>query len=388
MLTALALGWAVIYADRTCLYPLLVVIAAQLELTSTQVGVLTSTYFFFYVFMQIPAGLLGDRYGLKAVLAVMYGIAAAGLLGLGLLGGSYPGLLVCAAIHGLGAGAYYPTAYGTVLQAVAPEKRGGSAAIIGMGMAVGLMVGLAMSGPVYAWLGSYRAPFILLSLPTFLMIAWFWRALPNIRGAAAPTWADYKRVLCDRDLLLINAGTLLALYGFWVLMTWGPAFLKVERGFSLGQAGFYTGLIAFSAVPAGLVWGRLSDRWGRKRLAVLIVPVGALALFLILRAQEPLTIVLGLLLFGAFSNSAFTPITVAWTGDLVQARYPGMMGAAVGVYNCVIMLAAIAAPLVSGFIRDSTGSLTGAFLVGSLVMAAGAGAFLFAADPGDAARTS
>ncbi len=380
MLTALALGWAVVYADRTCLYPLLVVIAAQLELSSAQLGVLTSTYFFFYVCMQIPAGLLGDRYGLKVVLVALYGLAAFGLLGLGVLGSSYMGLLVCAAVHGLGAGAYYPTAYGTVLQAVAPEKRGASAAVIGAGMALGLMVGLAMSGPVYELLGSYRAPFIVLSLPTFLMLIWFWRVLPNIRGAASPAWADYKKVLCDRDLLLVNIGTLLALYGFWVLMTWGPAFLKVERGFSLGQAGFYTGLIAFSAVPAGLVWGRLSDRCGRKRLAMLIVPVGALALFFVSHAQEPLAIVLGLLLFGAFSNSAFTPITVAWTGDIVAARYPGMMGAAVGVYNCVIMLAAIAAPTVSGFIRDSTGSLAGAFLAGSLVMVAGAGAFLFAGD--------
>ena len=371
MLKALTLGWAIIYADRTCLYPLLVVIAANLELTSVQLGTLSSIYFLFYVFMQIPAGLLGDKYGLKTVLLGMYCIAAIGLLGLGILGTSYSLLIFFAALHGLGAGAYYPTAYGTVLQVVAPEQRGVSSAIIGVGMALGLMMGLTMSGPVYEALGSYRAPFIILSIPTLLMLIAFQRTLPNIRGTVPPGWKDYKQVLFDKDLLLINLGTLMALYGFWVLITWGPYFLKVERDFSLGQAGFYTGLTALSAVPAGLLWGKLSDRYGRKRLALLTLPVGAIALLWLSQAREPLSIVVGLLLFGAFSNSAFSPIMVAWTGDIVAARYPGMMGAAVGVYNSVIMLAAILAPTISGMIKDMTGSLSWALVVGSTVMAVG-----------------
>lgn len=65
MLWTLALGWAVIYADRTCLYPLLAVIAESLGISSVQAGALTSAYFFFYVAMQIPAGILGDRHGLS-----------------------------------------------------------------------------------------------------------------------------------------------------------------------------------------------------------------------------------------------------------------------------------------------------------------------------------
>ena len=371
MLKALTLGWAVIYADRTCMYPLLTVIAADLSLSSAQMGSLTSTYFLLYVLMQIPAGMLGDKYGLKAVLMAMYGVAGIGLLGFGLWGNTYNLLLVFAALHGLGAGAYYPAAYGTVLQVVAPEQRGVSSAVIGIGMALGLMVGLAMSGPVYEALASYHAPFILLSVPTFLMIAYFHRALPNIRGTASPVWADYKRVLLDKHLLLINGGTFLALYGFWVMITWGPTFLKAERDFSLGQAGFYTGLIAITAIPAGLMWGRLSDRYGRKRVAVITLPIGAAALFLLSQLHDPLMITFGLMLFGAFSNSAFTPVMAAWTGDIVSERYPGMMGAAVGVYNSIIMCAAIAAPTVSGIIRDFTGSLVWALVTGSAVMAAG-----------------
>lgn len=370
MLWALTLGWAVIYANRTSMYPLLAIIAENLGISSAQAGGITSVYFFFYVAMQIPAGILGDRYGLKSVLIVNYAIAGIGVLGLGLFGQNYATLLFFAALHGFGAGAYYPAAYGTVLSQVEASRRGYSSAIIGMGMALGLIAGLAISGPVYTWLGSYQAPFILMSLPTFAILLVFWRKLPECKGAAAASWEAYRRILSDTDLWRINIATFCALFGFWVAVSWGPTFLKTERGFSLGQAGLFTGLMAVTAVPAALAWGKLSDRFGRRKIALIVLPLAALSLYLF-SVAEGTAIIAVLLTFGLFSNSAFTPIMVAWTGDIAGQRYPGFTGAAVGIFNCVIMISAIAAPLISGYLRDLTGSLAPAILTGSLVMAAG-----------------
>ncbi len=372
MLKALTLGWAIIYAGRTCLYPLLSVIADKLSLTSAQAGALTSTYFIMYVLMQIPGGIIGDRVGLKKVLMLMYTVAALGLLGLGLYGTNYKTLLLFTALHGFGAGGYYPTAYGTMLQVVEAAQRGFSSAVIGIGMAVGLLLGLAVSGPVYEIMDSFQAPFIIMSVPTFAIMIYFYLALPDIRGGGGQaSWQKYKAILLDKDLWLINISTFMALYGFWVAISWGPTFLKIERNFSLGQAGLYTGLMAITAVPGGLVWGRLSDRFGRKRIAQIILPLGGISLFLLSRATTPGVIIGILLLFGLFSNSAYTPVMVALTGDIVGRRYPGNLGAATGIFNCTIMCSAIIAPVVSGYLRDMTGSLTVAIMVGSLVMLAG-----------------
>ena len=76
MLLVLIIGWAIIYADSTCLYPLLSVIGEQMNLTSAQTGALTSTYFLFYVALQIPSGIIGDRAGLRKVLIIMFTVAA------------------------------------------------------------------------------------------------------------------------------------------------------------------------------------------------------------------------------------------------------------------------------------------------------------------------
>ena len=81
---------------------------------------------------------------------------------------------------------------------------------------------------------------------------------------------------------------------------------------------------------------------------------------------------IGLLaLFGMLSNTAFVPSMLAWSADIVEQRHPGLTGASVGIFNGSIMLSAVVAPVVSGFLRDQTGSLGPALTAASLLMLAG-----------------
>ena len=371
MLFALMLGWAVLYSDRTCLYPLLSVIAKDLSLTSAQAGSLTSAYFLTYVIMQIPAGLAGDRWGLKKVMMFMFVIAGFGMLGLGTLGNSYYLLLLFSALSGMGAGAYYPTCFGTLFQAVSPSKRAFSAATIGIGMALGMLIGMTMSGPIYNSLGSYKAPFLILTIPTLLMVAIFHKMLPSIKDPNTPNLGDYLALFRDIDLWKINFATFTSLYGFWVAMTWGPTFLKVERGLSLSQAGLFTGLLAITAIPAGLFWGRLSDRTNRKIVTILVFPLSAVMIFILSKVTSFPGIIITLMIYGMLSNSSIISVMVAWMGDIVSIRYPGKMGAASGFFNCTVMTSAIIAPIISGYLRDITNSLVPALWAASVIIIAG-----------------
>ncbi len=364
MLYSLMLGWALLYADRTSMYPLLSVIGNRLGISSALAGSITSAYFLTYVLMQIPSGFAGDRWGLRRVLLVMFGVAGIGIIGLGLFGTSYASLLVFSALHGLGAGAYYPACYGTMLSVVPPERRGFSSGLIGVGMAFGILGGMTVSGPVFEWSGSFRTPFLLLGIPTLCMLPVFFRYIPGTKAGVQPSRLEYLRLFRDPDIWKINLATFASLYGFWVAVTWGPTFLKAERNFSLSQAGLYTGLVALSAIPAGILWGRLSDRIGRRRVAVFVLPASAVALFLITVVSSTPAIIASFLLFGVFANSAFVPTMVSWIGDIVSARYPGSMGAAIGFFNGFVMSSAIFAPIVSGVLRDITSSLVPAIHTG------------------------
>jgi MFS family permease len=175
----------------------------------------------------------------------------------------------------------------------------------------------------------------------------------------------------DKDLWLINFATFTAIYGFWVAVTWGPTFLKVERGFSLLESGLYTGLVAITAVPAGVFWGKISDNFGRKKLAMLLLPFSALSLYMLTRVMSPAGVIIVFLVFGLTANSAFAPVMVAWLGDLFNTRYPGYIGAVAGIHNCAIMSSAIVAPVLSGLLRDYTGSLTPAISFGAFLMLIG-----------------
>src|SRR5438445_2127784 len=80
----LILAWAANFVIRIGFSALLPSIIDELQLSYTRAGLLASAFFYAYVLMQIPSGLLGDRFGRRRVLLIglVGGALAAGLTGL------------------------------------------------------------------------------------------------------------------------------------------------------------------------------------------------------------------------------------------------------------------------------------------------------------------
>lgn len=60
-------AWAANFVIRIGFSALLPPIIAELDLSYTEAGLLAGAFFWAYVAMQIPAGLLGDRFGRRRV---------------------------------------------------------------------------------------------------------------------------------------------------------------------------------------------------------------------------------------------------------------------------------------------------------------------------------
>jgi len=370
VIAAFCIGWAIIYADRTCLYPMLKIIGEEFKLTGAQTGAITSAYFLCYVAMQIPAGMWGDRYGLKRILVFMYLLAGIGMLLTGLMASSYLTLLVFVALHGIGAGAYYPAAYGTTLNTVPPETKGLSTAIINSGMSLGLALGLISAGPIYNYTHNWRMPFLVLAVPTILMALVYQLVLKDIRppkGEQVP----FSEILKDKNLMLINCAIFCSLYGFWTVVTWGPTFFQTERGLTLTISGLYTAIVAVAAIPAALTIGRSSDRYGRKKLSLILLPLAAVTVFATGYVKSLTALIIVLICYGLVGKLTWDPIAVSWVGDHVSATKPQAMGTAVSLFNFSGMLSSIVAPIISGWLKDITGSLQTSFYLGGVIVLLG-----------------
>ncbi|MSQ11779.1 MAG: MFS transporter [Dehalococcoidia bacterium] len=364
LIGALAFGWAMIYMGRSLLSPLLPVIGEEFQLSGTERGAIASTYFALYAALQIPSGLLGDRLGLKRVMVAMYLLSGLGLLAIGLLGQSYALLLLFIGVHASGAGAYYSGSYGLTVSGVPIEKRGASAALVSAGMGVGLALGLSLAEVLHRALDSWRLAYVVMAGPTLLAAFVFWRlparaSLPGGRDLAG----GVRFMLRDRNLLPLCLAAFCLFYAHWVLLTWVPSFLFEERGVSLAQAGPLAAVIGVPTIVGALVLGRLSDRVGRKRVLVTVIPFLTLSILGLALFQSTVLAVLSLALYGLVGALALNPLVVSWAGDHILATKRVGIGTGIAVFNTFAVGSSVAGPLLSGWVLDATGSLKGGFLV-------------------------
>ncbi|MBQ0138559.1 MAG: MFS transporter [Kurthia sp.] len=70
MYILLFLGWALGNMDRYVVNYAVVFIGKDLVLTNTQTGLVLSAFFLGYAIMQIPGGLLADKYGAKKIILI------------------------------------------------------------------------------------------------------------------------------------------------------------------------------------------------------------------------------------------------------------------------------------------------------------------------------
>ncbi len=358
-------GWAIVYADRTILYPLIPVVKKDLGLTAAQAGWIMGIYFLMYAPAQGMGGIIADWLGVKRILVTFVTLAGLGLLLLG-TAASYPMILLAVAIHGFGSGCYYVGAYGITMQTVPTHMRGIASAVVNSGMSLGLVTGLLAAEPLYRVAGNWHAPFLVLAVPT-LAAAAAYQVLIRPVARHKFTVRGVGVFFRDRHLLCLALADFTGVYAYFVILQWGPAFFQAERGFGILKSGFFTAILAVAALPAGIAMGRLSDRLGRKGLSLAMLPLAGLCVVALPLVQSEAMLLFVLVAYGLVGKLAWDPVVYAWAGDRVTSAHPSTVAGCMGIFAFVALSSAFVAPVVTGWIRDLTGSLAGGFyLAGAL----------------------
>lgn len=357
-------GWLNIYLLRMALAPLLPPLMGEFGLTFTQAGLLATAYFYAYAGMQIPAGVLGELFGRKRVLVAgtLTWAVASLLTGFAT---SFGQIFAARFVAGLGMGSYFGNDRPLIAAATPRGKMGVGQGISFTGGGLGLCLGLLLGG-VLAEAWGWRATFVLLSFPSFLAAGAVWRF---IREPASPSrrgwdWRPYRALLGQGDLWRLYLAQATNIYALSLVGTWAPAMFQELGVRTLGASSLYASLLGLAALPGLLLAGWLSDRaadrgLGRKGVVALTYLGLAAALLgigigLSLRVSAA-ALGTGIFLVGVCLWGCYGP-AYAVLGDLAP---PEVLGTAFGLCNAVAFLGALAAPMATGWIRDTTGSFAG-----------------------------
>lgn len=383
----LCLGWVVIWIYRSVLTPIFPEIQQTIgQHSDAQMGLIASFYFFAYTGMQIPAGILVDKFGKKVVLIPGFSLFAIAALVIG-TAQSLEMIYLGSLLAGLGCGSYYGAAYSLSSENIPTEKRGLSTAIINSGSALGMGIGLIASSLLVKSVGmNWQIMLFIIAGLIVVMIFVFASVIkssPKVdRSAVAKEKAAPKEKAPIKNLF---TGRMIAsyilyfatCYGYYMVVTWLPSFLQQERGFEGVAIGFSAALVAFSAIPGALFFSRMSDKFSTKKVRFIVSLTVAAALMLMLTVLAPTSgiLLVGLILYGLLGKLAVEPILISYVADSAPKKG---YGTSFGVFNFFGMSSSVIAPFLTGVISDSTGSKVMGFYISAIILVIGATVFLIA----------
>lgn len=339
--------------------------------SGAELGGLAATYFYVYMVMQIPTGILADTLGPRRVVAaggliagagsVMFGIAdtlTAASVGRLLVGLGVSVTFIC--LLKLNAAWFHDRHFATMT---------GAAILLGN-------AGSLLAAAPLAWVLNYitwRTAFVSIGVLSVLLagLSWLWvrndpgdAGLPSLREldgheAHAPHqghWYDgLLTVLKNRATwpgLWVNMGLAGSLFAFAGL--WAVPFLRDAYGMDRSTAASHTTLLLAGFAIGALLIGRLSDRIGRRKPVMVLAAFGYCLCWLPLLLQVQMSDFTGYALFFAMGICA-PGFTLSWS-CAKEVNPHALSGMATSVVNIgAFMGTAIMQPLVGAAIDDTGG---------------------------------
>ena len=347
-------------------------IKADLSLTYTMSGALTSVYFVGYAIGQVPWGAMADRIGSRRVMvASILGIAVSTIL-FGLAQGFWQAALARLVAGLLGAGVFVPGVR-LVSGWFPPEERGTALGIFSIGASVGLISSSTLS-PYIATIIGWRATIMGIGLLGLALTAVMWVTLKDNEAEERTEGdGDLRDVLTDRSFWALGVIQMARLGANYVFIAWLPLLLREEFGMSLVAAGVTFSLFNIAGMVSNPLGGIISDRLGEKIVLLVSFAVLAVASFAFTLVKGGLPMYLVILVIGWFINFVRSP-SFALIPRLYGVERAGRVS---GIQNTFASIGALILPFLIGYIRDATDSYWAGWITLALILGVTAISALF-----------
>ena len=223
-------------------------------------------------------GMLADRYGRRPVL--MFNILSFSVIELACAFAPSLGvLLVLRALFGIAMGGEWGVGAALAFETLPTEGRGGFSGILQEGYAFGSILASGAFALLFHALG-WRGLFMLGASPALLVFyvqarveeSPVWLAADRKRRAN-PNRASYAKNLASLKSFLPTFLFLIVLMTAFMSFSHGtqdvyPTFLEVQIGLTPQMVGTIGVIYGFAQIAGGIVFGTLSEKWGRKRAII------------------------------------------------------------------------------------------------------------------------
>ncbi len=369
-LLLLSAGLVIAYVDRTNLSVALAASAFRsfFHLTDAQRGVINSAFFWSYTLLQIPAGLLVDRWGVKrpVILGLFLWCIASAATG---SAAALWQLIALRLLLGVGESVIFPAGLSWIHRNIEERGRGLAAGIFVSATKWGPAIGAPLAAQFISRFG-WRTMFRALGIGGLAwLVPWaLWasdgkRPVRTLKShASGAGFASVPALLRSRIVWGTMIGTFCYNYFLFFSITWLPAYFVERRHLSLDSMGFYT-MFSFAgtaivAILAGAAADWLirhgADAAATRRWFTIAGLLGASTEVLGALAQSDKRAIF----FAMFSMAGLGLATAnywALTQTLLPAAAAGRIA---GVQNTALNLAGIVAPILTGWLKQVTGSYT------------------------------
>jgi sugar phosphate permease len=368
----LALQYLLVYFHRVSPALMSRDLVMAFSISGTSLGVLSSGYFYPYALMQLPVGVLADRWGARKTITLFSAIGAVGAILFG-LAPNFQMATLSRVLVGFGLSAVFvPAMRVCAAWFHAREYAGVSGILLAMGG-----VGWFVASTPLAWMTAafgWRGTFVGIGSLTLLLalITWLWvkdrppGTAPAARGADKTAhdgiWSGLGRVMASPRFWPLAAwffffgGILFGFFGLWA----GPYLMDVY-GLSKPEVGNILAMVALGTMAGGPALGVVSDRRADRKgviLAASFVSVGLWVLLSVSPGHLPRAAFFPIFfLFGVFANG----IAVVGFAAAKELFPPEMAGTAVGAANFFAFLSAAVFQPLTGFLMDRTGAVGGRY---------------------------
>jgi MFS family permease len=370
------------YIDRSVLFAVQPLVQAEFKFTDTQYGLLTTSFFVFYMLVAPFIGMAADRNSRKAI--VFTGVLLwSGATLLTAVAHSYFGLLLRHTVVAIGESSYATIAPALLADLFPEERRGRMLSVFYLAIPVGTGIGYILGGNLghhYGW----RTPFYVAAVPGFLFALLLLMLPEPERGlsdhlAATPDRATLRGLAHNGAFWTATLGMAMMTFALGGISVFLPKFLSQYRGIPLDRANLLLGVsIGVNGIIATLFGGWVGDRLLRKMDAAYYlvsgvgmavgIPAMAVALYVRGEAMMPGIVIAEFLLL---MNTG--PLNAA----IVTSVSAKIRSSAIGLNLIVIHLLGDAfSPPLMGYISDRS-SLPTAFIAAMLATALSAAVLLY-----------